>query len=233
MTREKTLIHPEEIGCEQRGFIATSAGANLDDGVAVVERVAGDDERLELLLGRGDALLQPRLLSARLIRHLGVVNENELANLRELVFVLVESGGQLDDGLQSSVLPSELGEALCFAQRCRIGERSLDLGCPSQNVGESITKRQSGASAGLLLSELLSEPLDATRRVDETLLTGEERMTLRADVRVDLRLGRSSLERIAAGALHRGRMIFGMDVVLHRNLVVRDETAAEYTRPRT
>ena len=128
---------------------------------------------------------------------------------------------------------SELGQRVRVAQRGWIGECPLDLGRPSQNVSESVPERQSRASARLLLAELLPEALDATRRIDETLLAREERMALRADVRVDLGLGGTSLERIAAGALHSRRMILGMDISFHANLDVRDGTAAKYTRSRT
>ena len=128
---------------------------------------------------------------------------------------------------------SELGQRVRVAQRGWIGECPLDLGRPSQNVSESVPERQSRASARLLLAELLPEALDATRRIDETLLAREERMALRADVRVNLGLGGTSLERIAAGALHSRRMILGMDISFHANLDVRDGTAAKYTRSRT
>jgi len=131
------------------------------------------------------------------------------------------------------VFSSELGQRVRVAQRGWIGECPLDLGRPSQNVSESVPERQSRASARLLLAELLPEALDATRRIDETLLAREERMALRADVRVNLGLGGTSLERIAAGALHSRRMILGMDIGFHANLDVRDETAAKYIRSRT
>jgi hypothetical protein len=131
------------------------------------------------------------------------------------------------------VFSPELGQRVRVAQRGWIGECPLDLGRPSQNVCEPVPERQSRASARLLLAELLAEALDATRRIDETLLACEERMALRADVRVDLSLGGASLERIAAGALHSRRMILGMDIGFHANLDVRKETAAKYTRSGT
>lgn len=130
------------------------------------------------------------------------------------------------------MLPAELGQTLCLAQRGRISEGFFDLGRARQDVREAISERQSRASARLL-AELLSETLDASGSVDQALLAGEERMALRADVRVDLRLSRAGLERIAAGALHRRRMVFGMDIGFHDNLYVRDETAVKYTRAST
>ena len=121
----------------------------------------------------------------------------------------------------------ELGQTVRLAQRGRISESLLDLGRARQGVREAISERQSRASARLL-AELLPETLDPSGSIDEALLAGEEWVALRADVRVDLRLGRAGLERIAAGALHRRRMVFGMDIGLHDNLDVQDGTAAKY-----
>ena len=165
-------------------------------------------------------MLQPGLLGASLLGELRVVNENELAQLRELVFAFPELSSNLDDRGESSVFSPEIGQRVRVAQRGRIGECSFDLGRPSQNVCESVSERQSRASARLL-AELLPEPFDASGSVDETLLACEERMALRADVRVNLGLRGSSLERIAAGALHSRRMVLGMDVGFHANLNVR------------
>jgi hypothetical protein len=118
------------------------------------------------------------------------------------------------------VLSPELSEPLRIAQGGWIGERPFDVGRPSERVGETVSKRQGRASARLLLlAELLAEALDASRGIHEALLAREERVALRAHVRVDLRLRGSGLERIAAGALHRRRMVFGMDVGFHANLV--------------
>ena len=112
------------------------------------------------------------------------------------------------------MLSSELGQTMRVAQRGRIGEQFFDLGCARQDVREAISERQSRASARLL-PELLPETFDASGSINQALLAGEERMALRADVRVDLRLSGTGLERIAAGALHRRRMVFGMDVGFH------------------
>jgi hypothetical protein len=126
------------------------------------------------------------------------------------------------------MLSTQLGQSLRVAQRGRVGERLLDLGRSSQHVRDAVSKRQGRASARLL-AELLAEALHASGRIDEALLAGEERMALRADVRMNLGLSRSSLERIAAGALHSRRMVFGMDVGFHANLDVGYETAVKYT----
>jgi hypothetical protein len=100
------------------------------------------------------------------------------------------------------------------AQGGRIGEGPFDIGRSSERVGDAVSKRQGRASARLL-AELLAEPLDASRRIDEPLFPGKEGVALRTDVGVDLSLSRPRLERIAAGALYRRRVVFGMDIGFH------------------
>src|SRR5206468_480423 len=87
---QKTLIHPIQVGGKERSLVSARTGTKLDDRVAIVQRIAGNDEWLELLLELPDAVLEARELGAGLVRHLGVVNENELANLRELVIVFAK-----------------------------------------------------------------------------------------------------------------------------------------------
>ena len=74
---------------EERRLVAARACANFDDGVALVERVVRNQQRLELLLQAADSLLQLRDLTLRLGGHLGVVCENELAGFRELDLVFL------------------------------------------------------------------------------------------------------------------------------------------------
>jgi hypothetical protein len=141
----------------------------------------------------------------------------------------VQLGGQLDDRREPAMFSSELGQSLRVAYGGWIGKYPLDLSRPSQYVRESISEGQGRASARLL-AELLAKALDAAGRIDQSLLTSEERMALRADVRMNLSLSGTGLERIAAGALHCRRVIFGMDVGFHVNLDVQYGTAVKYIR---
>jgi hypothetical protein len=75
-------------------------------------------------------------------RHLGVVNENELARLGELVLGLLESGRQLDDRLEASVLPSQLGDLTRIAEGVRIGKQPLDLRRPGECVAQQVAEAQ-------------------------------------------------------------------------------------------
>jgi hypothetical protein len=113
------------------------------------------------------------------------------------------------------MLAPQLGELARIAKARRVGERPLDLFGTNERRRKSIAERQGAPASARLLRELLTEPLDAARRVDEALLARVERVALRADVGVNLRLRRTSLECIAAGALHSGRGVLGMDVGFH------------------
>jgi hypothetical protein len=66
-----------------------------------------DDEREHLLLHTLDALLEALQLRTGLLGHFGVVNADELANLRELVVVFPERGRQIDDPAEALVLAAE------------------------------------------------------------------------------------------------------------------------------
>src|SRR5712692_4781391 len=74
-----------------------------------------------------------------------------------------------------------------------------------------------GAGFGSGVGVLLGEALDAAGGVNELLLAGEEGMAVRADfhaqhVALD---GRTSLKRVAAGAVHRNGMIVGVNTGFH------------------
>jgi len=97
------------------------------DRVAVVERIAGQEQRRDPLLELGDLVLEARLLSARLGRQFGVVNGNELVHLHELVCGLVQLGGHVDHRHQSPVLPAKLREFLRIAVRAGIRQRPFDF----------------------------------------------------------------------------------------------------------
>ncbi len=44
----EALVHPVEVGREQRRLVAAGAGADFDDGVAIVQRVARQQQLVEL-----------------------------------------------------------------------------------------------------------------------------------------------------------------------------------------
>jgi hypothetical protein len=71
-----------------------------------------------------------------------VVNANELAGFRELVFLFLQACGQLDEWRQASMLTSQLGETPSVLHRSGIRQRRLDLARPIERFGESIAEAQ-------------------------------------------------------------------------------------------
>ena len=59
------------------------------------------------------------------------------------------------------------------------------------------------------------KPFDAPGGIDEFLFSSKEGVAIGAYLEPDLRLGRSGLPRLAAGAMHRRVHIFWMNVRLH------------------
>ena len=71
---------------------------------------------------------------------------------------------------------------------------------------------QAGVTRG---GELLLELVDATGRVDELQLAGEERMAVAANVDLKLRTGAAGGERVATAASDLRVLVVGMDAFLH------------------
>ena len=62
---------------------------------------------------------------------------------------------------------------------------------------------------------LLHKLLYPSFGVDELLLAGKEGMTLRANIHMDIRFGRTRMNGVAAGADNRGFDVFRMQFLLH------------------
>src|SRR3954466_3778970 len=110
MPLDEARVHAEQVGREQCRLVAARSGADLDDGVAVVEGVVREERRLQLRLELDDLRLETLDLASGLGRHLGVVNGNELAAVCELVLDFLESRRQLLDWLEAAVLPAQFGD---------------------------------------------------------------------------------------------------------------------------
>jgi hypothetical protein len=135
-------VHAVQISREQGRLVTAGARANLDDGVALVERVLRNDERLELGLELGGRLLEAFDLVAGLGGQLGVVNRNELARLRELVLLLPKPRSQIYERGESAMFTAQLGQLLSVPERFRCRERAFNLFCPRERLGEAVAKTQ-------------------------------------------------------------------------------------------
>src|SRR5581483_267046 len=94
-------------------------------------------------------------------------------------------------------------------------------GCASSRPRGRLVLRQSSRRLLTLCAlgalEPALEALDPSAGVHELLLARVERVALRADLDVQLRLRRTDLERVPAGARHRREHVIGMDTGLHRS----------------
>jgi len=128
VTLREPAVHPQEIGGEERGFVATRAGAQLDDHVALIEGIGRYQElvelRFELLnlglepidVGSGE-LLEPRVGVAR-----------EFPGLGQVTGELLETGGGLANTIEPRMLAAERLQLLRIPCGRRIGELPLYVG---------------------------------------------------------------------------------------------------------
>src|SRR5688572_25699460 len=119
-------VHPEQLRREQGGLVATRSGPDLEDDVAVVVRVARDQEHLELVDEPGLLELQSIDLLARHGPHLvvAVARVAELTHALQLGPDRVEPTVRRHGGLEPCELLAELADQV----RVGAGLRSRELG---------------------------------------------------------------------------------------------------------
>jgi hypothetical protein len=83
----------------------------------------------------------------------------------------------------------------------------------------------SRTTSGRLHAVSFLEPLDTAGGIDKFLLTGKERVAGRTDLRGDLGLGGTGLERIAAQTFNRHLGVFWVYSFFHDFLLAKKQTA--------
>ena len=105
-------VHAEDLGGEQRGFVAAGAGADFEDDVLLVVGILREQQNLQVVFDLADAALQFVELFLRIGQHLGIflVGEDRLAfgDAASQVFVLAIL---FDDGRDFAM---RLGSLLVF-----------------------------------------------------------------------------------------------------------------------
>ena len=209
-------VHAVEVGGEERGLVAAGAGADLDDRVAVVERIARQEQRR-------DPRSRARRSSARGAPVRRAPRRPSRGRQRKRARAPARARPRISATGPPSRPPASAGGVLGRAPRIARGSRSppglasaRSTSSARASAAANRSRRARGASARgrlrSLLRELLAEALDATSGIEQTLLAGVERVALRADVGVDLGDRGARLERISAGALHGGGGVLGMDI---------------------
>jgi hypothetical protein len=118
-------VHAREVGGEQGRLVAAGAGADFEEGVARVVRVARQQRGLQLQV-------QPVDIGARLgdllLRHLGHVRLVEYGlRVGEVALTLFELAKLLDQPGDLGVLARQLAKALHVARDARVAERRVEL----------------------------------------------------------------------------------------------------------
>src|SRR5438046_1137610 len=209
-------VHAEQGGGEQRGLVAAGAGADLHDGVTVVEGVGGAEQLGETPLGGVDLGFQTLHVGAGELRQLRILLLQHLAGLVHVAVQALEAGVELPDRLESCGLAAQLLQLGWVARGGGVRQLPGDLLRPRERLAEAgVHGLAGGLVRGVVRPVLLAEALHPARRVQELLLPGVERMALGADFHVDHRGGAPGDERIAAGALNGGALIIRMNTGLH------------------
>ena len=238
---DEARVHAIEVGGEQRRLVAAGAGADLDDRVAVVERVVREERGLEPRLEVGDGPLEPLDFARGFGGHLGVVNGNELAGFGELVLGLLELWPPARRPAGGVGAPGPARRpVLRVAERVRIGEQPLDLRRPRERVAQQVAEAQrlSSPSLGRLgvwyfWRKRSTRPAVSTSRclpVKNGWHSAQTSVWISAIV-----------ERVSNVLPHAhftsGRGVLGMDIGLHWRpclaVSAESETAYKYTRIRS
>ena len=131
------LVHPVEIGREERRLVPAGAGAEFDDGVAVVEGVAREEELVQLLGEREDFGGQPGHVGPGHAGELGIGLASELLGLGSLIFGPGQALRQPNDRREPGVLPAQRLQLRGILGRGGIGEEPFHLLRPLHRLAES------------------------------------------------------------------------------------------------
>jgi hypothetical protein len=209
-------VHPEEIRREQRGLVPAGAGADFDDGIAVVQGIGGREELGELRLQRGDLGLEAIDIGAGQFGQLGVPVGEHVARLGQLGLDTAQPVAGDADRLEAGVFAAELLSLFGIPGDVRAGQEPAHLLRPRERLRQRLTETVLHRLArGLARPVLLAEPLHPARGVDELLLAGEVRVAFPADFDVDRVRRRARHKGIAARAGDHGALVGRMDAGFH------------------
>jgi hypothetical protein len=115
-------VHAQDLGGEEARLVAAGAGANLEDHVAVVVLVPGEQQDFELLLQPGELLAQGRQLLLSHLAHVGILVHEQRLVVAHLVADPLELAEGLDQRLELVALLGHLGEAGAVGDDLRVAQ---------------------------------------------------------------------------------------------------------------
>src|SRR6266516_1241925 len=205
-------VHAKQLGGEQRRLIASRAGTDLHDRIAVIEGVRGGEQVGEPALESLDLGVQPVNVRAGQLRQLGIPVLEHFARLGELPLEPVQPVVRLTDLVEPCVLAAQLPELGRIPRGLGVGQLLGDLLRPRERLAESGLH---ALACGLLGPVFLAETLHPPGRIHQLLLAGEVRVALGADLDMNHGHGGTRDEVVAARALHGGPPIDGVNPRFH------------------
>jgi hypothetical protein len=231
------LIHPVEVGGEERGLVAAGAGADLDDGVAVLGFVGREEGELDVAVEDGQTALDLRDLGGGKFRHFRVGAVGQFLIFGELraeaAGFVVGLGEFFQPGLFTHDVaclggvrikvvgghePVQFGQTLAFFgdERGEIHETKNGDRPRGGAITVSATSRLSFfETGGFDRAVATREFLHASGGIDELLFAGEEGMAGCADADLDVLARGTGVVDGPAGAGDRRFSVIRMETSFH------------------
>ena len=162
-------VHAQQVAGEDRGFVATGAGADLEEQIALVARVARQQEQVQLLVELGFAGLEACNLLGRQLAELGVVEHGPCRGQRACV--RIELGQGLGQGPQVCMLAGHFAQTIGVAEHLLAREQAFEFLVAFGQLFELATDRgghgfpgPSGLAAARMIRDAGENPAPAIAR---------------------------------------------------------------------
>src|SRR5207245_1583741 len=132
-------VHAKEICGEQRSLVAALRALDLNDDVAIVVRILGQEQHLQLLLELSHLLGRASLLGPHVLLHVRVLLvPQHLARRLHLLLRAAKCVVGLDDLAQRTLLAGEAGQLLVVGRDLGPGHLIFDLVVAARDRLQSI-----------------------------------------------------------------------------------------------
>src|SRR5882672_4827777 len=121
-------IHTEQVTSEERRFVSSGSGTDLEEDIALIVRILRQEQLLQLRFERGEPLAAGLDFAFGVSLHLRI--GEQLLRFGDVLFGIAVSIEEFDDGLELRVLPRE--PAKLFHVTCRVlrGKQRADVDQP-------------------------------------------------------------------------------------------------------
>ncbi len=185
-------VHAQQIAGEQSGFVAAGAGADLEEHVALVVGIAGQQRRLQFAFQCGDPHLRRGALLVGERAHRRIVRE--FGRRREIGLGQSEFAKAGDHGTQVRMLLGQRAIAVEVARDVRRAEEAIELVEACGELVELGTKRRFHRIG----SEGPRERRSKVRRAQAKALPGRDRTRKASEAKVRRRRCRRADRRAGA-----------------------------------